>query len=511
MLFNSLAFLLIFLPATVFLYWALSRTNTSANRIVLAVASFVFYAYWDWRFLPLLVCSIAVNYTLGMAISKRVNGNRSHSAKAIFIAAITFNLILLGVFKYANLVDRTVSDLADTRLLLPNIILPIGISFFTFTQIAFLVDTYKEGVKEYRFWDYALFVSYFPHQIAGPILHHREMMTQFRDRIIARVTVANIVIGMSIFSIGLAKKVLLADTFETSATPVFDAADQGYPIKFAEAWGAALAYTLQLYFDFSAYCDMAIGISLVFGIRLPANFNSPYKATNIIDFWRRWHMTLSRFLRSYLYIPLGGNRNGKARRYLNLLLTMGLGGLWHGASWTFLLWGLLHGMYLAINHGWQTLIPVGSRLRTNLLYTPISWGVTMVAVMIGWVFFRAATVGGAFTIVGAMFGGNGIALPVQLIGTGSAGFLYADAGWLGAVGGVRALFVLGIGLLIVLVAPNLQQVFSNYSPVLDSSARSENGLIRWRPTLGWAILIGVIAGVSVSRLGNDSAFLYFNF
>jgi len=510
MLFNSLPFILFFLPITILFFWFFSRRNSVAGRVVLALASFAFYAYWDWRFLPLLIGSIVVNYSFGMVIAHQVSAG-SKNVKAFFIGGVSFNLFLLCVFKYANLLEQTSHEFLGTPMVLPAFILPIGISFFTFTQIAFLVDAYKEGVREYRFWDYALFVSYFPHQIAGPILHHKEMMSQFRDSLLAKVNMTNLAVGSSIFILGLAKKVLLADTFETFASPVFDAAEKGVVLMFVEAWVAALAYTLQLYFDFSAYCDMAIGISLFFGIRLPANFDSPYKATNIIEFWRRWHMTLSRFLKDYLYIPLGGNRNGKVRRYFNLLITMGLGGLWHGASWTFLFWGLLHGIYLTMNHAWQSFLPTTARIRGAVSYRALSWCLTFVAVMIGWVFFRAATFSGALTMLGAMFGNSGIAMPPQFIGSGHSGFIYSYGAWLGAVGGGRALILCGLGLVLVLFTPNLQQIFALQSPVLDKSSSSGKTRLVWRLGSIWAVLLGMLGGLSISRLGNESAFLYFNF
>jgi len=264
-------------------------------------------------------------------------------------------------------------------------VLPLGISFFTFQKIALLADAYEGKIQSLNFLDYALFVLFFPQLIAGPIVHHSEAMSQFQTR--GPVQASVIAMGLTIFAIGLANKVLLADSLAVYATPQFDAAAAGAPLSFLAAWSGALAYTLQLYFDFSGYTDMAIGAALLFGVRLPLNFNSPYKARNIIDFWRRWHMTLSRFLRDYLYIPLGGNRHGKLSRYLNLFITMLFGGLWHGAGWTFIFWGALHGFYLAINHGWEALLarfgagdvnPGGARRLGAQV-------VTFLAVVVGWV------------------------------------------------------------------------------------------------------------------------------
>lgn len=265
-----------------------------------------------------------------------------------------------------------------------NIILPIGISFYTFTQIAFLVDTYQEKVNEYRFIHYLLFVTYFPHLIAGPVLHHKEMMPQFADSRIYKFSTTDFAVGLTIFCIGLAKKVLIADNLAPYANPLFSGADA--PSLFI-AWGGVLAYTFQLYFDFSAYSDMAIGLSRLFGVKLPLNFNSPYKATNISEFWGRWHMTLSRFLMDYLYIPLGGNRTGIIRRYRNLITVMLLGGLWHGAGWNFVIWGGLHGVYLIIHHGWGKLSELLNFPVNLVLWRLTATSITFLSVCFAWVFF----------------------------------------------------------------------------------------------------------------------------
>ncbi len=351
MLFNSYLFIFVFLPVTFAGFFWIARSSHRLAALWLAAASVYFYGYWNPKFVTLLLASIIFNYGMGYAIGHvRVgSGNR---AKLLLIIAIAANLILLGIFKYTNFFIKTINDAAGTGISLLDIVLPLGISFFTFTQITFLVDVYRGIAREYLFVHYLLFVTYFPHLIAGPIIHHQQMMPQFENAATYRINSEDIAIGVSMFAIGLAKKVLLADNFADCSTKVFTAASRGDELQFVEAWSGALSYTLQLYFDFSGYCDMAIGLSKMFGIDLPLNFNSPYKAPNIIEFWRRWHMTLSQFLRDYLYIPLGGNRKGVGRRYANLMLTMLLGGLWHGASWTFVIWGALHGAFLMINHGW---------------------------------------------------------------------------------------------------------------------------------------------------------------
>src|SRR5688572_7644277 len=346
MLFNSPEFIFGFFPITVAIFFWLARYSHVWAAGWLAVASLIFYGWWNPAYVLLLLASIAFNYCGGVYIARLVRDGKRTQAKPLLVVAIGADLALLCYYKYANFFLQVSSDLAGTNLSLGTIILPLGISFFTFTQIAFLVDAYRGYAKEYNFVHYCLFVTYFPHLIAGPVLHHKEMMPQFQQAGTYRINSEDVAVGMTFFVIGLFKKAVLADGIAPYASPLF--ADPGQP-DFFSAWGGALAYTFQLYFDFSGYSDMAIGLSRVLGVKLPLNFNSPYKAVNIIDFWRRWHITLSRFLRDYLYISLGGNRKGPTRRYVNLFVTMLLGGLWHGASWSMVVWGALHGLYLVLN------------------------------------------------------------------------------------------------------------------------------------------------------------------
>ncbi len=331
MLFNSLVFIFCYLPLTLGGFFILGRRSPLAAAAWLALASLFFYGWWNPVYVGLLAASMVFNYALGVRIVR--------GARGLLTFAIVSNLALLAYYKYANFFVDNLNAAAGTGISLGTIILPLGISFFTFTQIAFLVDAYQGKAREYSFVHYCLFVTYFPHLIAGPILHHAEMMPQFAQRQTYRPDYDKLAAGVTLFVLGLTKKVLIADEVGGYVAPFFDAARSGAALTFLEAWCGALAYTFQLYFDFSGYSDMAVGLSLMFGVRLPINFHSPYKAVNIIEFWRRWHMTLSRFLRDYLYVPLGGSRKGPARRYINLLLTMLLGGLWHGAGWTFVLWG----------------------------------------------------------------------------------------------------------------------------------------------------------------------------
>ena len=514
MLFNSFTFLFLFLPFSIVVYFFVGSFRADWARFGLALLSFAFYAYWDYRYLPLLIGSILTNYYLGLHISFCLLKYRQYAAKIWLVLGLIFNLLLLTFFKYGNLFISSLQQLAGTDVAFSNILLPIGISFFTFTQIAFLVDAHSGRVKECRFWDYALFVSYFPHQIAGPILHHAEMMSQFRNQIAIRFNSNQLAVGMSILTLGLAKKILVADYIADLANPIFNLAEHGTEFTFIEAWGGSLAYTLQLYFDFSAYCDMAVGISYIFGIRLPINFNSPYKAISIVDFWRRWHMTLSRFLRDYLYFPLGGNKRGNLRRYINLMITMMLGGFWHGASWTFLVWGGLHGCYLVINHIWSA-IAAGFVVKysEHLIYRGFCWVLTFGVVLIAWVFFRAESFRGAFNMLAVMSGIHGIAIPPSLYRIISFhGIFIEDTSWLGLMS-LKELLVLNLALIWVTYMPNTQEVFVLEKPVLDDIARSSSwsGKLIWTPSYATAFILALTFGVALSRLGNDTQFLYFNF
>lgn len=406
MLFNSYAFIFAFLPIILIGYfWFLRQRLILGSKIWLVGGSLFFYGYWSVIYVPLLLGSILVNFFVGSALSekeieldyttKKKFVNRI-SKKQLLIFGIIFNLALLAYFKYTDFFLENFNGIFAADIPLPHIVLPLGISFFTFTQIAFLVDAYKNEIKEYDLLHYMLFVTYFPHLLAGPILHHKEMMPQFASKWNFAVRWRNISIGLFLFSIGLFKKVVIADTFAQYANSGFDTTTM---LSFIEAWTTSLSYTFQLYFDFSGYVDMAIGMSLMFNIRLPINFNSPYKAKDIQDFWRRWHITLSRFLRDYIYIPLGGNQVSKFRNYLNLFTVFLIGGLWHGASWMFVIWGTLHGIAIVIHRIWKDL---GFRM-----WDWIGWLITFNFINITWVFFRAENWESAQKVLIGMAGLNG--------------------------------------------------------------------------------------------------------
>ncbi|WCK55551.1 MBOAT family protein [Aneurinibacillus sp. Ricciae_BoGa-3] len=468
MLFNSYAFILVFLPITLCVFFLLgSRKKTTAATVALIMASLVFYSYWDKKYLVLLLASILFNYFTGTYISRADKPGRK---RALLLFGVAIDLILLGYYKYTNFFIESWNGWFHEALGPYNIALPLGISFFTFTQIAYLMDSYRGETKEYNLLTYSLFVTFFPHLIAGPILHHRDIIPQFHRLRNFVFSHKNMAAGIVIFIMGLGKKVLIADSIAGWAAPVFAHA---HDVNAWQAWIGAISYTFQLYFDFSGYSDMAIGLGLMLNIRLPINFNSPYKAESIIDFWRRWHITLSAFLKDYMYITLGGNRHGKIKKMRNLFITMLLGGLWHGAGWTFVIWGALHGLYLMINHGWRTF--------KRPLPRPIGWLVTFVFVVIAWVFFRAQSLGDAWAILQAMFGmghGAGSALPV-----------------LTALANRTAIMVdLAALLLWVVLLPNTMELAQRFKP-------------NWR----WALALGCVAFYSLLELRKVSEFLYFQF
>ncbi len=495
MLFNSYEFLFAFLPVCLLLYFLLGRRSGLAAVGFLAAASLVFYGWWNPRYLALLGGSVIFNYFVGRRLA--ANPARAIGDKAVLWLGVAGNLTLLGAFKYASFFVANVNALAGLSLPMPHIVLPLGISFFTFTQIAYLVDAYRKEVREYRFVHYGLFVTFFPHLLAGPVLHHAEIMPQFARPDTFRFNSTNFAVGLTIFAIGLFKKVVLADGIADFATPVFDAAGNGATLSFLAAWGGALSYTFQLYFDFSGYSDMAVGLARLFGIVFPANFNSPYKAASIVDFWRRWHMTLSRFLRDYLYIPLGGGRCHPLRRHANLMATMLLGGLWHGAGWTFVIWGGLHGLYLVANHLWRGL-PKRWLGYARLPPAPARWLarlLTFLAVVVAWVFFRAESLTAALAMIEGMAGLNGISK--------------ADPYYFGApeLKGLLVMFLVAWGL------PNVQQLLRRYRPVLETYPGDTlpPSRLAWQPGAGWAMLTAAMFVAAVINLTRVSEFLYYQF
>ncbi len=496
MLFTSGEFLFVFLPITLLGFFAAARfVGKGAAATWLTLASLAFYGYWRVEHTVLLLVSIAFNYGFGEWILRHRGRPSSRILLAVAVAA---NLAALGWFKYADFFLRTAADVSGADIPLLGIVLPLGISFFTFTQIAYLVDVHAGKVVERNPVHYALFVTYFPHLIAGPVLHHAEMMPQFRLAEIYRPQLRNFAIGLSFLMMGLAKKVLIADSVAPIANTVFGNSPE-VALTASAAWLGVTAYTLQIYFDFSGYSDMAVGLSLLFGVRLPYNFNSPYRAWNITEFWRRWHMTLSRFLRDYLYVPLGGNRRGRARRYVNLMLTMLLGGLWHGASWTFVIWGGLHGAYLVVNHGWQYLrerlgwsgggAGVGATLSRGA-----GVALTLLCVMVGWVYFRAPDLASANGILMSMAGMGGD-VPLSAL----AGYSEGHLAWIAGFS------------LIALFGQNSQQLIDGHlTRWLDrkSTARRYGELLA---LMAGALCVGVVLMAIAAASRSVTEFIYFNF
>ena len=515
MLFNSYEFLFLFLPVTLAGFFALSGFgHLKVAAAWLTLVSIFFYAYWSPLYVVLLLVSIAINFSAGQAIAKYRDAQRGKNSFQVLVCAIVANLAVLAYFKYANFFVDSFNSATDGDFSLAKIILPIGISFFTFTQIAYLVDTFRGNVKEPRLIPYTLFVTFFPHLIAGPVLHHAEMMPQFARNDTYRFNLGNFTLGMAFFALGLFKKVVLADGIQPFVGPVFEAGTS-YPLTLLEAWGGVLAYTLQLYFDFSGYSDMAIGLSKMVNIDLPINFNSPYKATNIAEFWRRWHMTLSRFLRDYLYVPLGGNRKGLSRRYTNLLVTMLLGGLWHGAGWTFVIWGGLHGLYLVVNTLWQRAREklFGHDLsRSTVLGRIISTLFTFICVVAAWVFFRASHLDAAISVLQGMLGFNGLVFPASmqqhfslLPSSVSSWFSY---GQLEVSGGGRQLAWIASLLALVWFFPNSQSLIDQGRRVWISR-RIAHEFWGWF-SLGVLIAL-VITLAAINASHGSSEFIYFNF
>jgi alginate O-acetyltransferase complex protein AlgI len=505
MLFNSPVFIFGFIPVTLLGFFLAAQISRGLALYWLTGASIFFYGWWNAAWVPLLLSSIGFNFLTGRAIAHRTSDSGAPSAahpsaRTLLILAVGSNLALLTYYKYAAFFVDILASLSGAHFKLTARDLPLGISFFTFTQIAFLVDVYQRKASDFSVSRYGLFVTYFPHLIAGPILHHKEMMPQFARPDIFRFSANRLADGSCVFVLGLFKKTVLADQFGSYASVGFSAATT-HALSLFEAWGAALSYTLQIYFDFSGYSDMAIGLGLMIGVQLPLNFHSPYKSLSITEFWRRWHMTLSRFLRDYLYIPLGGNRRGTHRRYINLFITMLLGGLWHGAGWTFVLWGALHGTLLVINNAWSHVTaPWSSGLPpyVRAALRVLAWGLTFVSVLVGWVFFRATSVDSALTLLTGMVGRNGTYLPFQLISlapwlTGVArsqvaAMHIADGT---VMGFVEMLAMLGLGMVLVLATPAMHEL---------------------KPWQRYALLVPC-AALALQRVlfGASSEFLYFQF
>lgn len=484
MLFNSPEFILLFLPAALIGYSLALSLGRRPSLAWLLLISLFFYGWWDYRYLTLLLLSITGNWLF----ARYLVAHRSGLLAALGVAA---NLGLLGYFKYAGFFAQIAREIGVGIPNFGEIVLPLAISFFTFQQISYLVDIQRGADLRPSWLEYALFVTLFPHLIAGPIVRHSELLPQFS---IARMGFrsTDLAVGLTIFAIGLFKKVVMADSIAAYATPVFALASNGQPIDAATAWGGALAYTLQLYFDFSGYSDMAIGLARCFGFTLPLNFHSPYKADSIIVFWRRWHMSLSHFLRDYLYVPLGGNRVGPVWRHVNVMIVMLLGGLWHGAGWNFIIWGGLHGGFIVINHLWRGVMSKAGIRGEHPLYRSAAWLLTFACVIVAWVPFRADSLAAAKTML--------LALAGRAHGSHAA-WSPDQTAWLIS------------GFAIVALLPNTHQFMSRVHATLEGLEKPSAfwQSVIWRPNAWCAIAIAVLLVLSLQRMGAPSEFLYFRF
>lgn len=490
MLFSSWQFVFLFFPICFIGYFSLIRFRYYiGSRVWLVLSSFFFYSYWKVDYLVIILFSLLFNYALGTTLSQSINYHNKVNRRVCLTIGIIFNVSLLAYFKYSNFIVDNINNISTTLIEFPKVILPLAISFFTFQQIAYLVDSYKGETSEYDLLNYMLFVTFFPQLIAGPIVHHKEMMTQFNSKWNLLPKNKNISVGLVLFSLGLFKKVVIADTFSIWA-------DQGflnsYDLSFYDSWVTSLSYTFQLYFDFSGYCDMAMGLALFFNIKLPLNFNSPYKSLDIQDFWRRWHITLGRFLRDYIYIPMGGSRTSNVRMYTNLFLTFLIGGIWHGAGWMFVIWGALHGMALVIHRFWKSL--------GGTLPRPLAWGLTFLFVNISWVFFRAENVTIALNVLKAMVNFSGFQLELLDIKTEKLAWLGTNADRL------SLLFPVGI---VANLIPTTLILVTFFIISRDNAVTISNRDLTKKKIFLSAILFSFSVYLMVTT--SSPVFLYFNF
>ena len=546
MLFNSYQFIFVFLPVVLAGCFVVARLiGPGAAQLWLIAASLYFYASWSLRYLPLLLGSILFNYVVAQLMVASASERRRG---ALLAGATVLNLALLGYYKYTNYFLDGVTALTGMEFAVQQIFLPLGISFYTFQQLTLLVDISEGSVRAFRFRDFILFVIFFPHLIAGPIVHHREMMPQF-EAADYRPRLENLAVGLTLFVVGLFKKAVLADGIAEQVVPLFNMAADGTGLSLLQAWGAAVGFVLQMYFDFSGYSEMALGLARMVGITLPMNFNSPLKAMNVIQYWSCWHMTLTRFLTAYIYNPIavamtrrrleGGLKGMRGARTtpgafvmltaLPTLVTMFLSGLWHGAGTQFLVFGLLHGTYLVINHGWRL---YRSRIwrdgpRYDRVMRPVGLVLTFVACSVALAFFRADSVAAGWNVVGGMMGLHGIDLPAAI-----ATRLPVVASVLGSIGvrfvpsGLVAFLKLWswacVLLAIALVPPNILQIMLPYAPSITPPApvasdgrmmplRPLSARLVWVPNAGWAVAMACLSVLGVLALSQVSEFLYWQF
>ena len=496
-------------------------------------SSLFFYGWWNPIYIFLLIFSILVNYSIGLILS-------NYKKRLILVLGITFNVLLLGYFKYANFFVDNINFIFGEDLFIERIILPLAISFFTFQQIIYLNDSFKGETKSYKLLNYFLFVTFFPQLIAGPIVNHKDVMPQFLNKKFGKLNYYNLVVGSTMFFVGLFKKVVIADTLALYATPIFDASEIGVQVTFLESWVGALAYTFQLYFDFSGYSDMALGLARLFGITLPINFYSPFKSTNITDFWRRWHITLSNFIKNYLFYPLAIGLTRYAiinqyKKFMTFIATVvfpmafawGLAGLWHGASWKFVIFGLMHGAYLTTYQLW-TDIRTSINLNTVkfvFIRSFLSRLLTFVSVLISFVVFRADSVESAISIYKSMFGFRGFSLPMglkplfdrmgelpEILGVSFQGAFYNG---LLTSNPLNAVLVIFLAFLLAMFTPNVVQWLRSEKPALGlkefTNDKGMSNLFSWKMNSFFLVITAFLAIISIMFLQKESEFLYYQF
>lgn len=543
MLFNSYEFIFVFLPVTLAGFFLLGLRSRNLALAWIVATSLTFYAWWRPINVLIIAPSILINFVLARWLLRlTADKGRVVLARLVLLLGIAFNVAFLGYFKYVNFLATAANDLVGTNFVLTQVILPLGISFITFQKIAFLIDVHGQRITSFSLRDYSLFVLFFPQLIAGPIVHYREMMPQFQQAR-CRWNNEDIAVGTSLFVFGLFKKVILADGISEHVSPIYEMSAAGFEITLLPAWIAAIGFTLQIYFDFSGYSDMALGLARFFGVRLPANFDSPLKATSIIDFWLRWHMTLTRFLTAYIYNPLVlwltrrrmarhlpglGSRAPSIGAFFQLLagptlLTMFVSGLWHGAGYLFILWGLLHGVYLSVNHAWRLFGPKtwANKDTYDRFMRPAGFVLTFLSVAIAMVLFRSANLVAAKEILQGLIGLNGISLPQHiyaLLGrlSGLLQSLVSVSSDMSAHEFGLAVIWLGVSLVVALLLPHTLQLMARYEPALGVKPAQAFRLpllnrLRWTPTIPWAVAMSALVVATVMRLGGKSEFLYWQF
>jgi alginate O-acetyltransferase complex protein AlgI len=539
MLFNSNEFLFGFLPITLFGFYLLGNLSRSWAIRWLILASLIFYAWWRPVNVLIIAPSIVINFATAWVLLRLNESKRSTNAsKAVLLLGILFNVVFLGYFKYTDFVSSVINDAFGTNLVLKHIILPLGLSFITFQKIAFLIDVQAGRVKYFTFQDYCTFVLFFPQLVAGPIVHYREMMPQFHGAS-CRFNKEDVAVGLTLLSFGLFKKVVLADKIATFVTPIYDHAAAAGGTSFLPAWMAAVGFTLQIYFDFSGYTDMALGLGRFFGIRLPQNFDSPLQASSIVDFWLRWHMTLTRFLTAYIYNPLVlwltrrrlakglpgfGGRNTTVGAFVQLLMfptliTMFISGVWHGAGYGFIVWGLLHGLYLTINHAWRL---AALRLWPNRqsyarFMAPTGWILTFISVAVAMVFFRSPTLTSALDVMRGILGLHGIGVPQSVLDRlGPIASTLHGIGVIAETDGQdfsKTATWICVLMFVALALPNTLRVMARYEPALGVRPPkvAVERITDWKPSLPWAVVVSAAAAAAIVSIGGPSEFLYWQF